>query len=106
MDTMWMGVPFVTLAGEHFVSRMGVTILANVGLPELIAKNTNEYILLATGLALDKDRLRGLRHNLRSRVANSPLMDQAAFARNIEAAYRDMWRKWCESVSGAKPSLS
>jgi predicted O-linked N-acetylglucosamine transferase (SPINDLY family) len=25
----------------------------------------------------------------------SPLMDGAAFARDIEAAYRQMWRQWC-----------
>ena len=58
MDTLWMGVPFVTLAGEHFVSRMGVTILTNAGMPELIANNVDEYIELAVALALDKDRLR------------------------------------------------
>ncbi len=96
MDTMWMGVPFVTMAGDHFVSRMGVTILTNAGMPELIARNVDEYVDLATNLALDRDRLRGLRHNLRDRVASSPLMNQKSFARNMEAAYREMWRKWCK----------
>ena len=86
MDTMWMGAPFITLAGEHFVSRMGVTILTNAGMPELIAKNRDEYVSLAVNLALDKDRLRSLRQNLRQKVAASPLMNQPAFARNMEAA--------------------
>jgi protein O-GlcNAc transferase len=95
MDTLWMGVPFVTLAGGHFVSRMGVTILTNAGMPELIATTIDEYVKLTTNLALDKDRLRGLRHNLQDRVAASPLMNQAAFTHNIEAAYRQMWRRWC-----------
>jgi predicted O-linked N-acetylglucosamine transferase (SPINDLY family) len=99
MDTVWMGVPFVTLAGEHFVSRMGVTILTNAGMPELIAKNTNEYVSLAVSLALDKDRLRALRHDLRQKVAASPLMNQPAFARNMEAAYREMWMRWCARES-------
>jgi predicted O-linked N-acetylglucosamine transferase (SPINDLY family) len=95
MDTVWMGVPFVTLAGEHFASRMGVTILTNAGMPELIAKNIDEYVQLATDLALDKDRLRGLRHNLRQKVRASPLMNQESFTRNMEAAYRKMWWQWC-----------
>ena len=69
MDTMWMGVPLITLAGGHCISRMGVSILTNVGMPELIAQNQDEYIRLAVGLALDRERLRGLRHNLRDRVA-------------------------------------
>jgi predicted O-linked N-acetylglucosamine transferase (SPINDLY family) len=94
-DTLWMGVPLVTLAGKHFVSRMGVTILTNAGMPELIARNIDEYVKLATDLAQDRNRLRNLRHNLRDRVAASPLMNQAAFAHNIEAAYREMWQKWC-----------
>jgi protein O-GlcNAc transferase len=99
LDTLWMGVPFVTLAGEHFVSRMGVTILTNAGMPELIAKNVDEYVQLATGLALDKDRLRSLRHNLRDRVAASPLMNQKSFTGNMEATYREMWRKWCMEIT-------
>jgi protein O-GlcNAc transferase len=94
MDAVWMGVPFVTLAGEHFASRMGVTVLTNAGMPELIAKNMDEYVAVAVGLALDRQRLRDLRHNLRQKVENSPLMDAPAFTRNMEAAYREMWRRW------------
>ena len=90
-----MGVPFITLAGDTSVSRMGVTILTNAGMPELIANSQDEYIHLAVDLAQDKDRLRGLRHHLRDRVAASPLMNQEAFARNMETAYREMWRTWC-----------
>jgi predicted O-linked N-acetylglucosamine transferase (SPINDLY family) len=95
-DTLWMGVPLVTLAGNHFASRLGVTMLGNAGLPELIAKNIDDYVKIATTLATDKERLRGLRHHLREKVAKSPLMDQKQFARNMEAAYREMWQKWCE----------
>lgn len=101
MDTMWMGVPLITLAGRDFVSRMGVTILTNAGLQELIATSPDEYIRVATGLALDEDRLRGMRHNLRQKVAASPLMNQITFTRNIEAAYRAMWLRWCDSVRGS-----
>lgn len=96
-DTMWMGVPLVTLAGKHFVSRMGVTINTNVGMPELVAQNTDEYVRIASELALDRTRLKTLRHNMRDRVQKSPLMDNAAFARNMEAAYREMWREWCHA---------
>jgi protein O-GlcNAc transferase len=95
MDTLWMGVPFVTLAGRHFASRMGVSILTNAGMPELIAQNTDEYIDIAVKLANDKERLKKLRHGLRERVQASPLMDQERFTRNMEAAYRAMWQKYC-----------
>jgi protein O-GlcNAc transferase len=100
MDTLWMGVPLVTLAGKHFVSRMGVTILTNAGMPELIAKNADEYTQLAASLANDRERLRALRHNLREKVTASPLMNQEKFTRTMEAAWRGMWRKWCEEAAG------
>ncbi len=94
-DALWMGTPLVTLAGKHFVSRMGVTIASNAGMPELVAQNTDQYIKIAAALALDRARLKALRHSLRSRVEKSPLMDNDAFAKHMETAYRDMWRIWC-----------
>jgi len=96
MDTLWMGVPFVTIAGNDFVSRMGVTILSNAGLTELVAQNVQDYISTAVNLATDKERLKKIRHNLRDRFAKSPAMDQKAFARDMEEAYRGMWHKYCE----------
>jgi protein O-GlcNAc transferase len=95
LDSLWMGVPFVTLAGKSFVSRMGVSILTNAGMPELVASNTDEYIKLATGLAQDPERVKNLRKSLRQRVAASPLMAQQAFARHMEDAFRQMWQAWC-----------
>jgi protein O-GlcNAc transferase len=97
MDTLWMGVPFITLAGEHFGSRMGVSILSNVDLKELIAENTDQYIDIATIVAKDKNKLKQMRHNLRDRFAASPAMDKERFARNMDAAYRQMWKKWVEA---------
>ena len=90
-DGLWMGVPVVTLAGDTAVSRNGVSILSNIGLPELIAGSTDEYIRIATDLARDLPRLADLRAGMRQRMQTSPLMDAPRFARNLEAAYRQMW---------------
>ena len=95
MDTLWMGVPFVTLAGDHFLSRMGVTILTNAGLPELIAQDADEYVRKAIDLAMDPARLAAIRAGLREKVMASPVMDQSRFARDMEDAYRGMWREYC-----------
>ena len=95
MDCLWMGVPFVTLAGQHFVSRMGVTILTNAGLPDLVAENLGEYVEKSVALALDHTRLTELRHGLREKVMISRVMDQQRFARHMEDAYRQMWRQYC-----------
>ena len=79
-DSLWMGTPFVSLAGRTFVSRMGVTLLHSVGLDELIADNEAQYIATAVALANDLPRLRALRKGLRERVAASPLMNAPRFA--------------------------
>jgi protein O-GlcNAc transferase len=95
LDTLWMGVPFVALAGRHFTSRMGVTILANAGLQELIVSNEDEYVELAAALATDIPRLSALRDGLRERVQASPLMDALRFTQQLEQSYRSMWAAWC-----------
>ncbi len=96
-EALWMGVPVITLAGKTHCSRVGVSLLTHVGLPELIATSENHYLQLAAALAADLPRLTHLRRTLRERMRNSPLMDAPRFARSIEAAYREMWREWCAS---------
>jgi protein O-GlcNAc transferase len=66
-----------------------------VGLPELIAQSAEEYVSIAAGLAEDLPRLAELRSTLRVRMRESPLMDGARFARDIEQAFRQMWGNWC-----------
>ena len=94
-DALWMGVPVVSLAGQTAVGRGGVSILSNVGLPELVADDAKQYVDIAVELAQDLSRLSELRASLRDRMQASPLMDAPRFARNVEAAYREMWRRWC-----------
>jgi predicted O-linked N-acetylglucosamine transferase (SPINDLY family) len=95
LDSFWMGVPVITLAGQTAVGRAGASQLSNLGLPELIARTPEQYVQIAAGLANDLPRLAKLRSTLRDRMRNSPLMDAPRFARDIEAAYRTMWRTWC-----------
>jgi protein O-GlcNAc transferase len=94
-DALWMGVPVISLTGGTAVSRAGASLLSNVGLERLVAHDKRHYIELAAELIRDKKRLAALRSGLRARLESSPIMDAAAFTRNLEAAYREMWRTWC-----------
>ena len=94
-DALWMGVPVVSLAGQTAVGRSGLSILSNVGLPELVARDPEQYVRIAAELAEDLPRLSNLRATLRQRMQSSRLMDAPRFARNVEAAYREMWKRWC-----------
>ena len=95
-EALWMGVPVVTLAGRTHVSRVGVSLLENARLGELVANSRESYVRLATALAEDRARLRQWRAGLREQVARSALTDAARFTRELEVAYRRMWRRWCE----------
>jgi predicted O-linked N-acetylglucosamine transferase (SPINDLY family) len=101
-DALWLGVPAVALTGQTFVSRMGYALLKNIGLPELAADSRQDYVKIAVNLAGNLERLKTLRAGMRERLAASPLRDEAGFTRNLEAAYREMWRKWCTGVQ-SKP---
>ena len=94
-DALWMGVPVVSLLGHTPAGRAGLGLLRTVGLPELVAATENEFLRIATELAGNRPRLIELRSTLRQRMQGSPLMDGPRFARNVEAAYRTMWRTWC-----------
>jgi predicted O-linked N-acetylglucosamine transferase (SPINDLY family) len=96
-DALWMGVPVVSLVGQTAVGRGGASILANVGVPELIARTPQQYVHIATDLAGDLPRLAELRRTLRARMQASPLMDAPRFARNVETAYRQMWKHFISS---------
>jgi predicted O-linked N-acetylglucosamine transferase (SPINDLY family) len=96
-DALYMGTPVVTLAGPTAFARGGVSLLSNIGLPELIAENSDRYIRIVTELASNPSRLTELRTTLRDRMTRSPLMNAPQFARDVEHAYRTMWRAWCIS---------
>jgi predicted O-linked N-acetylglucosamine transferase (SPINDLY family) len=98
-DSLWMGVPLVTLAGRTGVSRMGLSFLSNLGLTDLVAHSADQYLAIAAALAGDLPRLRELRAILRDRMLSSPLTDAPQFARDVETAYRQMWRRWCQETS-------
>jgi predicted O-linked N-acetylglucosamine transferase (SPINDLY family) len=96
-DALWMGVPVVSLVGQTAVGRGGKSILSNIGLSELAARRPRQYVQTAIALAESPDRLTELRGNLRDRMLTSPLMNARKFARHVENAYREMWRRWCVS---------
>lgn len=97
-EALWMGVPVVTLAGRTHVSRVGVSLLTNVGLPEFVAESEDEYVRIAVELAENAERLSRYRANLRDQMRGSRLLDAPSFARELEAAFRQMWVSWVASL--------
>lgn len=97
-ETLYMGVPFVTLAGCPSIGRLGSSILEGIGHPEWIAHAEDEYVEIVVALASDLPKLASIRSGLRREMEMGPLMDEAGFARKVEAAYREMWARWATSA--------
>jgi predicted O-linked N-acetylglucosamine transferase (SPINDLY family) len=100
VESLWMGVPVLTLAGTHFQSRQGVGLLTNAGLPDWIAVDADDYVARAVRHAADRQALTALRQGLRQALLASPIFDAPRFASHFETALRGMWTKWCDSRRG------
>ena len=94
-EALWMGVPVLTLAGERFLSRQGVGMMMNAGLPEWIAAGSEDYLARAVLHGNDLKRLASLRVGLRQQVLASPLFNAERFAHHFEQALRNIWQHWC-----------
>ena len=96
-ESLWMGVPVVTLAGDRHLSRIGLSINTNAGLSELVGENESDYIRIATELARDKKRLYEYNKTLRDHFLASKVCDAKEFTKNIEIVYQKIYQKWLEN---------
>jgi predicted O-linked N-acetylglucosamine transferase (SPINDLY family) len=90
VENLWMGVPVLTLAGKGFLSRQGVGLLMNAGLPEWIADDADDYVARAVSHATDLQSLAALRNGLRQQVLSSPIFDAPRFAASLAQALRSL----------------
>lgn len=92
-DALRMGLPLLTCPGRSFASRVGASLLTAVGLPELIARDFDDYEQLAVALGGDRPRLGKVRERLAANLPTCALFDAAAFTRGLEAAYQAMHQR-------------
>jgi protein O-GlcNAc transferase len=95
LHALWMGVPVIALEGNVLVGRLASRVLRVGGLHEWVASSSDEYVALATRVAGDRDGLARTRRELRQRLSSSALLDARGVTRELEAAYRAMWRTHC-----------
>ncbi len=93
-DSLWAGVPVLTLLGNHFASRTSAGLLNAAGMPEMIARSRESYIRKAVELFCSKPDVERLKETLRRNKHQAPLFDTPAFVRRLETAYRIVWEKF------------
>ena len=99
-DALWAGVPVITLQGSHFASRVSSSVLTAIGLPELITHSLEEYEARAVQLARNPSEQQEIRERLAKNRLTAPLFDTPRFVRNLETAYKEMWKIF---LSGESP---
>jgi len=86
-DALWAGLPVLTIAGNSFAARIAASLLAAVGLPELVTTTRESYEESAVSLASHPLRLRQIRSKLLDAPRSSALFDTERFTRNLESAF-------------------
>ncbi len=93
-QALWMGVPVITLVGKTPAARASLSILAAINLTELATYTQEEYLNCCVNLANQLPYLQHLRAQLRTRMQQSPLMDEVSFTQYLEAQYRKIWENF------------
>ena len=107
VDALWAGLPVLTWPGRSFVARVGASVVAAAGMEELIAADRNSYVAIAVALGRDPAAARALKDRLAAtRCAPGTLFDTAGYARRLEAAYAEMWRRFAAGLAPAAFTVS
>ena len=89
-EALWMGVPVISLAGSHYVSRMSAAVLTGADLREWIAVSEDDYFEKAVLAATQCTYLRQSRDKLRSHLSSSPLGDAVSLNKSLFFAWNQM----------------
>jgi len=100
-ESLYMGVPVVAKLGNGASSRAGGAILKAIGLDDWVAGDDDGYVAIAQKFAAMPTHLEKLRAELPARIANSPAGNVAIYTQRVEAGYRQFWRDYCATASGA-----
>ena len=98
-DSLWAGLPIVTLMGKSFASRVGSSLLNAINLEELITTTEKEYEKLIIELANNSYHLKKIRNKLHKNKSTEPLFNTKLYTKNIELAYTKIYEKYLNKLS-------
>jgi predicted O-linked N-acetylglucosamine transferase (SPINDLY family) len=106
LNSLWMGVPTLTIAGDTLASRAGTTWMSHVGLEDFVVANKEEFVARGVALASDIPALAEIRTSLRERCAASAAFRPDVVAAGVSRALRIMWQRWCAGEPAAAFEVS
>ncbi|AXL52286.1 hypothetical protein DSC91_005233 [Paraburkholderia caffeinilytica] len=106
LNSLWMGVPTLTIAGNTLASRAGTTWMSHVGLDDFVVEKKEAFVARGVALASDIPALAAIRSGLRERCAASAAFRPEVVAAGVSRALRIMWRRWCAGEPAAAFEVS
>ena len=89
-EALYMNTPIITLEGDNYVSRVGVSLLSTLGLQKYIAKTKEEYIQKVINLARSETELKELHSTIRKKMMKTDLLDSVSFTHNFEKIINEL----------------
>ena len=87
LECIWSELPFITFSGESFASRVGLSIANSIGLPELIAKSSDEYVEKVIFFIKNLDKLSIVKNQIRQQKKFGDFFNQKLFVKQLEEQY-------------------
>ena len=87
LECIWSELPFITLAGESFASRVGLSIANSLGLPELVAKSSDEYVEKVIFYTKNLDKLSIIKNQIKKQKKCGDFFNQKLFVKQLEELY-------------------
>ena len=93
-DALWAGIPVLTIIGKSFAARVGASILAAIGLQELITSNLKDYERMSLEIANHPKKLQSLKEKIKKNKMIKPLFNTSLYTNNLEKAYEEIWKHY------------
>ena len=84
IESLFAGLPVITLEGNSFASRVSSSILKSIGFDALIAKTKDEYIDKVIFYSKNKNELNEFRNRLVNLKSENQLFNTKEFVHNFE----------------------
>ena len=97
-DALWVGLPFLTLCGNTFSSRVGASMLNALELNEMITLTDKDFENLAIELANNPKKLQLIKNKLNHNKISKPLFNTKLFTKNIEKAYSTIYEEYLKKM--------
>tara|TARA_S200000501_G_scaffold373615_1_gene421143 strand:- start:1190 stop:2074 length:885 start_codon:yes stop_codon:yes gene_type:complete len=95
-ESLWMGVPILTMLGELFMGRLSGSLMKQVGLSNWIVNSQSDYISIAISFSTNLGELGQIRQTLRQQARLS-IFDGVKYTREFESALIKVWGNYIKN---------